>query len=130
MFFSIVETKAPKLSQEMDSKGLLVVNCSAYVGTNGTLRWNMSSTRGALFSFQTGGRGVVQGWKPTFLQSITSQGIGRLSLHFVASELLCAISSFAGFQKSGVKVVSLHLAWFYFCILTAGFKAHRIPNSS
>ena len=35
-----------------------------------------------------------------------------------------------GFEKRGVKVASLHFAWFYFCILTAGFKAHRIPNSS
>ena len=28
--------------------------------------------------------------------------------HFVALELLCSSSSFAGFEKRGVKVVSLH----------------------
>ena len=49
---------------------------------------------------------------------------------FVALELLCSISSFAGFEKRGVKVVSLHYAQSYFCILTAGFKAYGIPNSS
>ena len=41
-------------------------------------------------------------------------------------ELLCSISSFA----REVKIVSFYFAWFYFCILTAGFKAHRIPNFS
>ena len=50
--------------------------------------------------------------------------------HIVALELLCSISSFAGFEKRGVKVVSLHFAQSYFCILTAGFKAYGIPNSS
>ena len=25
--------------------------------------------------------------------------------------------------------MSLHFAWFYFCILTAGSDAHRMPNS-
>ena len=46
----------------------------------------------------------------------------------VALELLCSISSFAGFEKRGVEVVSLHIA--YFCILTAGPQAYRIPDSS
>ena len=48
----------------------------------------------------------------------------------VALELLCSISSFAGFKKRGVKVVSLLISYFNFCILTAGFKVHRIPNPS
>ena len=43
-------------------------------------------------------------------------------------ELLCSISSFSGCEKTGVKVVSLHFAWFYFCILTVGFKVRRIPH--
>ena len=45
----------------------------------------------------------------------------------VALELLCSISSFAYFEKRGVKVVSLYFASFYVCISTAGFKVHRIP---
>ena len=44
--------------------------------------------------------------------------------YHVALELLCSISNFADFQKRGDKVVNLHIAWFYFCILTAGFKVH------
>ena len=50
--------------------------------------------------------------------------------HFVALELLHSISTFDGFEKRGIKVVSLRFAWFYFCILTAGFRVHRVPNSS
>ena len=53
----------------------------------------------------------------------------RKLLHYVVSELLCSISSFAGFERRGVQVVSLHFAWFYFCILTAGFKVYRIQLS-
>ena len=51
-------------------------------------------------------------------------------LKYVALELLCSIPTFAGFEKRGLKVVGLYFASFYFCILTAGFVAHRIPNSS
>ena len=51
-------------------------------------------------------------------------------IYIFAIELLYSISSFAGFEKRGVKVVSLHFAWLYFCILTPDFKVHRIPNSS
>ena len=51
-------------------------------------------------------------WRAVFLLYLeTKQGI--------ALELLCSI-----------EVVSLHFAWIPFCILTAGFKAHRVPNSS
>ena len=40
----------------------------------------------------------------------------------IALVLLFSISSFAGIEKRGVKVVSLHFAQSYFCILTARFK--------
>ena len=50
--------------------------------------------------------------------------------HLVALELLCSISSFAGFDKRGVTVVSLHFYKIYKCILTAVFKVRRIPASS
>ena len=40
----------------------------------------------------------------------------RLLESDVAIELLCSISSFYGFEKTGVKVVSLHFAYLYFCI--------------
>ena len=58
------------------------------------------------------------------------QKTGVTPLVGLALEVLCSISSFAGFEKKGVKVVSLHFARSYFCILTAGFKAYGIPNSS
>ena len=49
-----------------------------------------------------------------------------ITMQDVAIELLCSISGFSGIEKTGVKVVSLHFAWFYFLILTSGFKAPRL----
>ena len=52
-----------------------------------------------------------------------------ITMQDVAVELLFSISSFfSGFEKIGLKAVSLLFAWFYFCILTSGFKAHRLQN--
>ena len=49
-----------------------------------------------------------------------------ITMQDVAVEVLCSISSFSGFEKTGVKVVSLHFASFYFYILTLGFKPQRL----
>ena len=57
---------------------------------------------------------------PRFLES------RLITMQDVAVELLCSIPSFSGIEKTGVKVVSLHFAWFYFLILTSGFQAPRL----
>ena len=57
---------------------------------------------------------------PRFLES------RLITMQDVAVELLCSISSFSGIEKTGIKVVSLHFDWFYFLILTSGFKAPRL----
>ena len=68
--------------------------------------------------------------KGRMLLEVTLSVVFFCCLKYVALELLCSIPTFAGFEKRGLKVVGLYFAPFYFCILTAGFGAHRIPNSS